>query len=139
MAVLNAPSTISLEERPSKRVKTSPVDDVTARDERETGVKPHPLRIRPSGNAYTSSSNLKAASGFFKTLEDELLLQLLESLSPQDLVNLGSSCKFFYAFTRHDELWRDLFIRYVSGLTHAPWSLYLVVRYSQSNRCLSLV
>ncbi|KAF1811370.1 Clavaminate synthase-like protein [Eremomyces bilateralis CBS 781.70] len=110
---------ILLEERPSKRVRPSPVNDVHTGDGLESGVKPHPLRIRPSGNAYTSRTNLKAGAGAFQRLEDELLMSLLEILSPGDLAGLGRTCKFLYAFTRHDELWRDLFIR--QGHSNFKW------------------
>ena len=73
----------------------------------------HPLGVRPAGNAYTSRTNLKASTGLFSYLPDELLVALLEQLEPCDLVRLGSTCKALFAFSRHEELWKTIFISYV--------------------------
>lgn len=76
-------------------------------------VPPHPLDIKPSGNAYTATKNIKDHAGLFRRLPDELLMQLLEVLNAADLVRLGSTCKALYAFCRSDDLWKTLFIEYV--------------------------
>ncbi|KAI6791018.1 putative F-box and JmjC domain protein [Hortaea werneckii] len=70
----------------------------------------HPLGVRPSGNALTSSVNLKAACGTLAALPDELLIQLLETFEAPDLLRLGGTCRALYAFTRSEELWRALFV-----------------------------
>jgi hypothetical protein len=94
------------EQRPSKRMRIEPSKD----DSHDGDIPSHPLGVKPSGNAYTSSMNSKLGAGQFASLPDELILQLLETFSASELLTLGSSCRFFYAFTHHDELWRALFI-----------------------------
>lgn len=79
-------------------------------DSTVTSVRRHPLGVRPSGNAYTSSVNQKDSSGLFATLPDELIAQFLEVLEPQDLLRLGGTCRALHAFTRNEELWRALFV-----------------------------
>ncbi|SMQ50819.1 unnamed protein product [Zymoseptoria tritici ST99CH_3D7] len=93
-------------ERPVKRAKVSALD---SKDD-STFVRRHPLGLRPSGNAYTSSKNLKDSCGLFATLPDELIAGLLEYLQPKDLLRLGGTCRAVHAFTRNEELWRNLFV-----------------------------
>lgn len=76
-------------------------------------IRPHPLGIRPSGNALTSAVNLRASTGIFNILSDETLTSLLEWLDTSSLLALGSTCRALYAFTSNEELWRNLFIAYV--------------------------
>lgn len=102
--------------RPVKRMKTATSLHLPNRsndpeeDDTVTSVRRHPLGVRPSGNAYTSSVNLKDSCGLFATLPDELITQILEVLEPQDLLRLGGTCRALHAFTRNDELWRALFV-----------------------------
>ncbi|RPB19810.1 Clavaminate synthase-like protein, partial [Terfezia boudieri ATCC MYA-4762] len=71
----------------------------------------HPLRIKPLGNAFTASSNLRDTStGNIALLPDELIIQLLSYLDAKSLLALGSTSKGLYAFCRWDELWKDLFV-----------------------------
>ena len=70
----------------------------------------HPLGVRPSGNALGADRNLSHSTGTFQNLPDELLLALLQWLDEPELLNLGESCRAFYAYTTHDQLWRDLWI-----------------------------
>lgn len=93
--------------RPLKRVKMAAAPD---EDSTVTSVRRHPLGVRPSGNAYTSSVNLKDSCGLFAILPDELIAQFLEVLKPQDLLRLGGTCRALHAFTRNEELWRNLFV-----------------------------
>ncbi|KAF2836352.1 Clavaminate synthase-like protein [Patellaria atrata CBS 101060] len=103
-------------DRPIKRVKLS----ISNRDgtpelgveEISQTVPPHPLGIKPSGNAYSSDINIKDACGGFQILPDELVIQVLEYLNASSLVALGATCKALYAFTRAEELWKSLFIEY---------------------------
>lgn len=79
-----------------------------------TAIPPHPLRIKPSGNAYTSALNLRDTStGLFAVCPDELIIELLGYLDAASLTLLGATSKAFYAFSRHEELWKILFIEYV--------------------------
>ena len=79
-------------------------------------IPSHPLGIKPSGNAYTASRDIKFACGLFRKLPDELLNHFLEKLDALDLVRLGGTCKALYAFTSAEELWKNLFIGYVGNL-----------------------
>jgi len=95
-------------ERPAKRLKVQSDSHDESQD--TSLVKRHPLGVRPSGNALTSTINLKTSCGLFTLLPDELLMQLLESLGARDLLQLGSTSKALHAFTRSEELWRALFV-----------------------------
>ena len=97
------------DERPSKKVKwRSEVG--TAGSDDDGDIPSHPLGVKPSGNAYSSTTNSKSSAGFFSRLPDELVLQLLETLKARELLALGPSCRFLYAFASYDELWRALFV-----------------------------
>ncbi|KAL8714873.1 MAG: hypothetical protein Q9220_001386 [cf. Caloplaca sp. 1 TL-2023] len=76
----------------------------------ETIVPTHPLGVKPLGNAYTAEENIKAKAGLFALLPDELIIQAIEWLNSDSLVRLGSTCRTLYAFSRHDELWKSLFL-----------------------------
>ena len=75
-------------------------------------VPPHPLSIKPAGNAYTAIENIKLAAGLFMGLPDELIIQVLESLDAVSLKRLGGTCKALYAFSRFEDLWKSLCIEY---------------------------
>lgn len=86
----------------------------TPMTEDETRVMPpHPLGVRPAGNALSAVENAKMMAGIFLSLSDQLILQVLEFLDHCSLLRLGASCKLFYAFCRFDDLWKTLFIEYV--------------------------
>lgn len=76
-------------------------------------VPPHPLGVKPAGNAFSAMGNAKIMAGLFFSLSDELILQVLEFLDPWSLLRLGATCKLFYAFCQFDDLWKTLFIEYV--------------------------
>lgn len=99
------------ETRPAKRLKSSPAAS-NAGDDKTTSqvVRRHPLGVRPSGNALTSPTNLKAHCGLFGKLPDELIMQFLEMLKVPHLLRLGATCRALHAFTRNEELWKALFI-----------------------------
>lgn len=97
-------------DRPLKKVKVAANFELDDAQEVATAVPTHPLDIRPAGNAYTASENLKSRCGAFARLPDELLSHILESFDADVLLRLGSTCRALYAFTRLDELWRALFI-----------------------------
>lgn len=73
-------------------------------------VPSHPLKIKPAGNAYAATKNVKSAAGSFAVLPDELLVQILESLDAGSLRQVGCSCKALYAFARLEDLWKTLCI-----------------------------
>ena len=94
--------------RTAKRQKLKHTTDTA------TSISPHPLRIKPLGNAFTSNYNLRDTSlGRFSMLPDELVVQVLGWLDAPSLLKLGSASKGFYAFSQFEELWKDLFVRYV--------------------------
>ena len=78
-------------------------------------IPPHPLGIKPSGNAYDTTKNLKLKAGLFVLLPDDILLHLLESFNDSSLKLLGYTCKSLYAFSRFEDLWKRLCIEYVSN------------------------
>ncbi|OAX77547.1 hypothetical protein ACJ72_08154 [Emergomyces africanus] len=73
-------------------------------------IPPHPLGVKPSGNALTATHNIRHAIGSLDVLSDELIILLLECLDSTSLLRLGATCKALYAFTRAEELWKALFI-----------------------------
>ncbi|KAK7191584.1 hypothetical protein DPSP01_004807 [Paraphaeosphaeria sporulosa] len=108
-------SRVSTDLPPRKKFKPSSLPDVQADDilDAETAaaaVPPHPLGVRPAGNAYTATENIKANCGSFARLPDELLNHIFESFDAETLRRLGGTCRALYAFTRLDELWRALFV-----------------------------
>lgn len=92
--------------RPTKRLRIHEAE----RDELAVSLPSHPLGIKPSGNSFAASKNHKDAAGTFTGLPDELIIQLLEFLPASSLIQLGSTCKALFAFTRAEELWKALFI-----------------------------
>jgi len=100
------------EPRPSKKLKTASAATFQNDDEDVAIALPsHPLGIKPAGNAYTASENIKSRCGSFARLPDELLSHIFESFDADTLIRLGTTCRALYAFTRLDELWRALFVR----------------------------
>ena len=86
-------------------------DEEDESEEISISIPRHPLDIKPLGNAYMSSVNLRRMSGLFCMLPEELLIYLLECMNAKALVSLGATCKALYAFSRADELWRTLYIQ----------------------------
>ena len=98
------------ESQPAKRIKLDMADIHLDDDDVAAAVPTHPLGVKPAGNAYTATDNIKSRCGAFAALPDELLNHILESFDADALVRLGSTCRALYAFTRLDELWRALFV-----------------------------
>lgn len=73
-------------------------------------VPAHPLDVKPLGNAFTTDENIKTAAGSFALLPDELITQVMEWLNPSGLLQLGSTCKALYAFSRQEDLWKMLYL-----------------------------
>lgn len=107
------PLPASYETRPVKKQKidfSSAGDDHDAPDGSASSVRRHPLGVRPAGNAFTASTDLRHASGYFARLPEELLGSFLEYLEAPDLLRLGGTCRALHAYTRNEELWRALFV-----------------------------
>jgi hypothetical protein len=98
------------ESQPAKRIKLDMANIQLDDDDVAAAVPTHPLGVKPAGNAYTATDNIKSRCGFFARLPDELLSHIFESFDADALVRLGSTCRALYAFTRLDELWRALFV-----------------------------
>jgi len=107
-----ASSVVSEDRRPSKRIKVPVMFSESPKDEDEytQRIVRHPLGVKPSGNAYTSSWNSKCSAGYLARLPDELLMHFLDYLEAKELGELGQTCRFLYAFCHSDELWRSLFV-----------------------------
>ena len=75
-------------------------------------VPAHPVGIKPTGNAYNATRNLKSAAGVFVDLPDELLVQVFEYLDARSLQRIGCTCKAMYAFSRLEDLWKTLCTEY---------------------------
>ena len=75
-------------------------------------VPSHPVGVKPTGNAYNATKNLKSATGFFIALPDELLVKVLEYLDASSLREIGCTSKAMYAFSRLEDLWKTLCIEY---------------------------
>lgn len=124
--ILEHPSIACTESRPSKRIRLSAAEEFQNDDEDVAIALPlHPLGVKPAGNAYTASESIKSRCGSFARLPDELLSHILESFDADTLIRLGSTCRALYAFTRLDDLWRALFVRYVLWLIYCSESAYL--------------
>ncbi|KAH6638265.1 hypothetical protein C7974DRAFT_391186 [Boeremia exigua] len=109
--ILQDPGFSPVESQPAKKRRlTVPVHVEQDDEEVATAVPSHPLGVKPAGNAYTATVNLKSRCGSFARLPDELLNHILESFDADALIRLGSTCRALYAFTRLDELWRALFV-----------------------------
>jgi hypothetical protein len=103
-------------ERSSVSVVYSLEEDIdpsnVAEDENAASYIPlHPLGVKPAGNQYSATTNSRQALGLsFQAWPDEIIALFLDYLEPKELVRLGATCKFLYAFCRADDLWKNLFI-----------------------------
>ncbi|KAM0252311.1 hypothetical protein ACHAQJ_007804 [Trichoderma viride] len=75
-------------------------------------IPTHPLGVKPLGNQYLAKGpNARRSIGTWASLPDEILALVLEDFDRQSLMNLGSTCKFLYAFCHSEELWKALYLR----------------------------
>ncbi|KAI1808301.1 hypothetical protein F4811DRAFT_501883 [Daldinia bambusicola] len=80
----------------------------------------HPLGVKPLGNLYFASGpTARQSLGLLIQLPDEMILQILEYFDIQTLKDVGSTCRFLYAFCHLDELWKALFLD--AGLKPHTW------------------
>ena len=76
-------------------------------------IPPHPQGIKPSGQVYLATENIKTAAGRLFSLPDEIIVQVFENLDIPSLLEVGLTCKALWAFSRLEEsLWRTRFIKY---------------------------
>ncbi|KAF9925128.1 hypothetical protein FBU30_005021 [Linnemannia zychae] len=82
----------------------------------------HPLGIKPLGNYYMDAtrSDFTGACrgpslGRLSRLTDEIILEILNLLAPQDLLTLGLTSRVLYGLTHLDEMWRTLTIERFKG------------------------
>ncbi len=77
----------------------------------DSSIPSHPLGIKPLGNQYLSDGvKARQSIGTVQVLPDEVLSQLLEYLDQRALRLLGYTCRFLYAHSVSDELWKALFL-----------------------------
>ncbi|GJN68680.1 F-box and JmjC domain-containingprotein [Purpureocillium lilacinum] len=75
-------------------------------------IPSHQLGVKPLGNRYLSNApNARASVGTWAMMPDEMLTVILEHFGKSDLIRLGSTCKFLYAFCHLDEIWKALFLQ----------------------------
>lgn len=75
-------------------------------------IPSHPLGLKPLGNQYLHNGPIARRSiGVFDVLPDEMLMLFLEHFGAAELLDLGHTCKFFYAFCHSDDLWKALFLQ----------------------------
>ena len=76
-----------------------------------SAIPPHPLGLKPLGNKYFASGNdARESLGPLQALPDEMLMVLLEYLDCRALRRLGYTCRFLYAFSLSDDLWKSIFL-----------------------------
>lgn len=116
---LDSMASLRVESPPSKRQKlTCATHDDSIDSLARSEILPHPLRIKPSGNAFTESSNLRDTSmGLFARFPDELILQVLGYLDVEELDVIAAVSKAMHGFSRAEELWKPLFTEYVERLS----------------------
>lgn len=80
-------------------------------------VRQHPLKVKPEGNLIliddAQKKQISQSMGpFFKVLPDELILQIIGLLdTPQDLVSLMHTSRYFYGMVSFEEIWRNLYMK----------------------------
>jgi len=82
----------------------------------------HPLGIKPLGNYYMDATrpgftgSCRGPSlGRLSQLTDEIVMEVLNLLSPEDLLTLGATSRVLYGLTHLDEMWKTLLIDRYKG------------------------
>lgn len=129
-----------VEEQPVAKKRKTSLSVLDDDDELEpalfSATPPHPLGVKPLGNAYESKLNLKSHSGALARLPEELLFQTLEYLDGETLTRLGATCKVLYAFSRAEELWKALFVECVCLFRRTIQIVYHFFTHLQALPCL---
>ncbi|KAI1383228.1 Clavaminate synthase-like protein [Hypoxylon trugodes] len=80
----------------------------------------HPMGVKPLGNQYFASGpTARQSLGLLARLPDEMILQILEYLDIKSLKDIGFTCRFLFAFSQLDELWKALFLE--TSTQALPW------------------
>ncbi|CAO2827158.1 unnamed protein product [Amaranthus hypochondriacus] len=82
--------------------------------------------VQPMGNfllSLTSQNSRDIGLGNFKTLSDELVLEILGLLDAKNLGILSTVSKSLYIFCTHEPVWRNLVLETLNGgfLYHGSW------------------
>lgn len=82
----------------------------------------HPLGIKPLGNYYMDATRSDFAGscrgpslGCLSQLTDEIIMEILNLLSPGDLLTLGATSRVLYGLTHLDDMWKNLTIERFKG------------------------
>ncbi|KAG0319515.1 hypothetical protein BGZ99_005070 [Dissophora globulifera] len=82
----------------------------------------HPLGIKPLGNYYMDSTrpgfpgSCRGPSlGRLSRLTDEIIMEILYLLSPQELLTLSATSRVLYGLTHLDDMWKTLTIDRFKG------------------------
>ncbi|KAF9423959.1 hypothetical protein BGZ94_008115 [Podila epigama] len=82
----------------------------------------HPLGIKPLGNYYMDASRPDFPGtcrgpllGQLSRLTDEIIVDILNLLSPRDLLTLGATSRVLYGLTHLDDMWKTLTIERYKG------------------------
>ncbi len=76
-----------------------------------SSIPPHPLGVKPLGNKYFSDGgDARRFLGTLQVLPDEMLMQLLEFLDERTLRLLGYTCRFLFACSMSDDIWKTVFL-----------------------------
>lgn len=79
---------------------------------------PHPLGVKPSGNALLEDISFNAQKearnkllGSLSIFSEDLLVQIISYLDdPNDLLNFGLASRILYSYTYDEELWRKIYV-----------------------------
>ncbi|KAG9323967.1 hypothetical protein KVV02_003238 [Mortierella alpina] len=82
----------------------------------------HPLGIKPLGNYYMDATRADFTGscrgpslGRLARLTDEIIMEILDLLSPVDLLTLGATSRVLYGLTHLDDMWKTLTIERFKG------------------------
>ncbi|CAO3573910.1 unnamed protein product [Mortierella alpina] len=82
----------------------------------------HPLGIKPLGNYYMDATRADFTGscrgpslGRLARLTDEIIMEILDLLSPMDLLTLGATSRVLYGLTHLDDMWKTLTIERFKG------------------------
>lgn len=82
----------------------------------------HPLGIKPLGNYYMDATRSDFTGscrgpslGRLSQLTDEIIMEILNLLSPEELLTLGATSRVLYGLTHLDDMWKNLTIERFKG------------------------
>jgi hypothetical protein len=67
----------------------------------------HPFGVKPLGNQYGAKQHASIYMGYFRLLNEQLLLQCITALGPLNCLKLAQTCKALYCYCYHDDLWKE--------------------------------